>query len=230
MEICKREICTGCEACLNICPVKCIWMKLSTEGFAYPVIDESKCINCGKCRKTCPSINDVERNNKSRFFMGWHKSESVLRRSSSGGAFTAIADIVLDQGGIVIGAYYDSKDSTVTHIAIEGKEDLDKLRLSKYYQSSVASTYKFAKEKLKDRIVLFTGTACQIAGLYKFLGDNPNNLITVDVLCHGVASKKVIDSYISCKEKKYKKKISSIRFRLKPDDANWQGGGYYDET
>ena len=230
MKICEENQCTGCEACAQVCPVQCITMNASSEGFYYPTIDESKCIGCKKCIRTCPNNHEIIRN-KSTFYMGWHKDLEVLRHSSSGGAFTAIADYVFDRNGIVFGAYFDDVSHTISHIAIERKEDLDKVRLSKYFQGRIVDAYSEAKQYLDNgRLVLFTGTACQISGLYSYLGCNintkPENLITVDVLCHGVASKKVVDAYIKSKEKHYKKKVRTFRFRLKPDQSDWmQGGG-----
>lgn len=225
-EICEHGRCTGCEACVQACPVQCISMTEENDGFFYPRIDINKCIHCNKCRKICPVNTVVKKNNESSFFMGWHKDEEILRQSSSGGAFTAIAKIVLDKGGVVFGAYFDENDFTVKHIDIESEDDLYKLRLSKYYQSRINSCYVRAKEYLESgRLVLFSGTACQIAGLYNFIGKKYNNLITVDVLCHGATSKKVVEEYIRSKEKKYKKKVRTFRFRLKPNDSDWQRGG-----
>ena len=164
---------------------------------------------------------------KSRFFMGWHKDEKILLNSSSGGAFTAIADLILEQGGIVFGAWFDDINHTVQHIGIEKSNELWKLRLSKYFQGRIYDCYTLAESELKTgRQVLFTGTGCQIAGLYKYLGKEYGNLLTVDILCHGITSKKIIDAYIKSKEKRYKRKIKTFRFRLKPSDSDWmQGGG-----
>lgn len=127
----------------------------------------------------------------------------------------------------MFGASFDDCNHTVQHIGVEKSTELGKLRLSKYFQGRINDCYKKAKSDLKNgRSVLFTGTGCQIAGLYKYLGEDFDNLLTCDILCHGITSKKVIDAYIKSKEKKYKKRVISFRFRLKPSDSDWmQGGG-----
>lgn len=135
--------------------------------------------------------------------MGWHKDKDVLLSSSSGGIFTAIADYIFDNGGVVFGVVRDPEINRVYHTYTECRDNLDPFRLSKYYQSEVGEIYKTIASFLKKgRLVLFTGSACQIVGLYSYLNNKRfENLITMDVLCHGVASKKVIDSYIESQEK-----------------------------
>lgn len=225
VEICPKDECTGCEACATACPTQCISMMAECDGFYYPEIDPSKCIECHKCVKTCPNNYELKKG-VSDFYMGWHRDKDVLLNSSSGGAFTAISQYVLRKNGIVYGAYFDEDTQRVEHISVEKEEQLYKLRLSKYFQSRINECYKNVEIELKkNRLVLFTGTACQIAGLYKFLNREYDNLITADVLCHGVTSKKVVDKYIDSKEKRYRKKIKRIRFRLKPSDSDWMQGG-----
>ncbi|MBQ8971728.1 MAG: Coenzyme F420 hydrogenase/dehydrogenase, beta subunit C-terminal domain [Clostridia bacterium] len=225
MEICDVKQCTGCGVCASVCPFKCISMKENFEGFYYPEVDESRCAKCGKCVRTCPNHCAMEQNAAS-FYMGWHKSLEVLRKSSSGGAFTALAEWILEKGGVVFGAAFDRESRRIRHTEIQTKNDLDTIRLSKYYQGYVGQCYEQCKQALKTGPVLFSGTACQIAGLYTYLGKQYEQLYTVDVLCHGVASKKVVDAYIRSKEKRYSKKIVDYRFRVKPEDSDWfQGGG-----
>lgn len=227
MEICNRDSCTGCSACAQACPVGCITMEETEEGFSYPVIDEEKCVHCLKCVNTCHINQPSLQTHHPTYYMGTHNDIEVLKRSSSGGAFTALADYVLRRKGVVYGASFSADTNTVEHIAVSDRDELDLIRLSKYYQGGINGCYKKVREDIKDRLVLFSGTACQIAGLYGYLGKDSKseNLITVDVLCHGAASKKVVEAYIKCKEKKYKKKIVDFRFRVKPDDSDWLNGG-----
>ena len=224
IKICSFDECTACEACVQSCPNHCITMRENEDGFLYPHINTEKCLKCLKCVKVCHNNRTISKYNAT-FYMGWHKELEVLKKSSSGGAFTALADLVFRLGGVVFGASFDKKTRTVKHLCIENSNDLDRVRLSKYYQGSINDCYIKAKKILETKWVLFSGTACQIAGLYTFLGKNYDNLITVDVLCHGMASHKVVDAYIDGKEKKYRKKIVDFKFRLKPDDSDWLNGG-----
>lgn len=222
--ICEENICVGCGVCANVCAKKCIEMKKSNEGFLYPVVNISECTNCNACVIKCPQ-NSVAETDKSEFYMAWHKNKDVLRKSSSGGVFTALADAVLNGNGVVAGAYYDCSTREVQHIIIDTKSELDKLRLSKYYQSNTQNIFVDVKKMLaNNKRVLFSGTACQIAALKSYLGGNHANLLTVDVLCHGVASKKIVDEYIADKQKRYKKKITDYRFRVKDEKSGWQDG------
>lgn len=237
MEICDRILCTACGVCVNICTKNAITMKEDSEGFLYPAIDESICVNCGLCRKVC-IINKEIPTSASSFYMAWHRNDEVLKRSSSGGVFTALAEYVLSRNGVVFGAAKDPETQEVCHIMIDNEKDLDLLRLSKYYQSNTKMVYQHVKEMLMhNRYVLFSGTACQVAGLYSALdrwhigpeiirgGGTARRLITADVLCHGCTSRKAVACYIKAKEKQYKKKILDYHFRVKTKDVGWQSGG-----
>jgi len=223
---------------VNVCAKGAIVLVEDSEGFLYPQIDESSCVDCSACVKACPAIKEIP-SFSAQFHMAWHKDDDVLKKSSSGGAFTALAEYVLKRGGVVYGAAKDSETWEVCHVMADNAESLDKLRLSKYYQSNTKRVYQEIRAFLEEgRFVLFSGTACQVAGLCSALehwhvdsdvmrGSGPKRrLITVDVLCHGVTSKKVVMSYIRAKEKRYKKKISDFQFRVKTKDVGWiQGGG-----
>jgi coenzyme F420-reducing hydrogenase beta subunit len=217
------EKCTGCMACLNSCPIGCISSYMDKEGFYQPVIDEERCLGCGQCEKSCPVLQDIlkKNNEKPDVYAAWNKDEKILQQSSSGGVFSNISKIVLSKGGIVFGASYN-KNLEVQHIAVEKLEDLQKLQGSKYVQSDIGYSYKKVKESLfKNRYVLFTGTPCQIAGLYAFLeGDIYENLITCDLICHGVPSPGVFRKYIDYVENREHAKIISIEMRTKKNGWN----------
>lgn len=217
MEICKKEFCTGCSACMNICPQECISMKINDEGFLYPEIDKSKCVNCGLCRKICPANSEIKRENrrKPKTIGAYNKDEKVLLNSSSGGVFSVLADYILSQNGVIYGAVLN-ENMKVYHAKAESKNEYEKMRGSKYLQSEIKFSYNETKKYLKEgRKVLFIGCPCQIAGLYATLDKEYENLITVDLICHGVGSKKFFDKYVKEKEEKYKDKIVGISFRDK---------------
>lgn len=223
-DICNKNECTGCGLCVEVCPNRCIEMEEDYDGFLYPDVDTTNCSSCGMCKRSCPNNKTLEKNS-STFYMAINKNKEILMKSSSGGAFSAIAEYVLAQNGIVVGAYFDTRTKEVRHIFVDKKDDLDLLRLSKYYQSNTIGIYKETQKFLKaGKLVLFSGTACQIASI-KVITPNAllKNLLTVDVLCHGVASKKVVDSYIYSEEKKYKKRIKNYQFRIK-DSYGWNNG------
>lgn len=235
IKICNHMSCTACGACLNICNMNAITMKEDSEGFLYPFIDESSCVKCGACQRVCP-VNKETPSSHALFYMAWNKDEEILKKSSSGGVFTALAYYVLKRNGVVFGAAKDPDTWEVYHVMTDSMQELDKLRLSKYYQSDTRKVFLQIKELLmQNRYVLFCGTACQVAGLYSvlaqwkvpaeiFRGDS-KRLITTDVLCHGCASRKVVACYIKAKEKQYKKKIVNYHFRVKTKKVGWKSGG-----
>lgn len=226
--ICHQNKCTGCCACAIGCPKHAISMEENNEGFFYPNIDQSLCINCGLCKKICPVMHiwGNEANGTPEMLAGFHLNRDILLKSSSGGAFSAIAELVIRENGIVFGAALDVEKHIVYHTSAESMEDLAKMRLSKYFQSEIRDSYiRVRRELNRKRKVLFSGTACQIAGLLSYLGNIPkDNLITVDVLCHGVASKKIVNEYLLSQQMKKKEKITNFQFRVKDGPLGWQGG------
>ena len=213
-KICENNLCTGCTACFSICPKNAITMIENEEGFKYPVIDNSKCINCQMCKKTCPILKNEKNESLNECYAAFSKDKKIRENGSSGGIFQILAEDVLNKNGIVIGAAFDEK-FVLSHIPIDKYQDLNKLLGSKYVQSDMKEIYKYVKEKLKDRLILFVGTPCQVAGLKSYINGKDENLITIDFICHGVPSGKVFQKYIKEIEKKYKKKISYYSFRDK---------------
>lgn len=195
-----KSLCSGCGACFNICPENCIKMCEDSEGFLYPEADKSKCIDCGLCEKACPIFKEYKGNPEGRAYACINKDESVRMESSSGGIFRLIAEYVLAKGGVVFGAAFD-EDLTVHHILAESPGEIYKLQGSKYVQSRIENTYKKAKEYLENgRMVLFTGTPCQISGIKAYLNKDYENLILQDIVCHGVPSGKVWKKYVNFRE------------------------------
>lgn len=196
IDIKEKKNCCGCEACVQRCPKSCITMREDNEGFLYPEIDKDICIDCGLCEKVCPVINQAEERKPLAVYAAKHKDEQIRMASSSGGAFTAIAESVIDEGGVVFGAKFN-QDWDVVHSYTETKEGLGAFRGSKYVQSRIGESYKEAEGFLKaGRKVLFSGTPCQIAGLKRFLRKEYDNLLTVDFICHGVPSPGVWREYL----------------------------------
>ena len=217
MSICQKNECTGCSACANICPKNCIEMQYDEEGFLFPKIDAKKCINCGLCKKICPANTNfsAENQEKPKVIAAYANDKEILKNSSSGGIFSILSDWILKQNGVIFGAKLH-KNMEFFHVKAENKKSYEEMRGSKYIQSEIRETYKEAKNAIENgRKVLFVGCPCQIAGLYSVLNKKPENLITVDLICHGVGSRKFFNKYIQEKEKKYKDKIKYISFRDK---------------
>lgn len=217
------EKCTGCGACVQRCPKRCISWTQREFGFRYPQIDKDTCVNCGQCEKVCPIDKALEVSAEQKAYAAVHKDDEVLAKSTSGGAFTAIADAVFAQGGIVYGAAM-LDGMQVKHIRTSGNDDFEGLRSSKYLQSDTGTTYQMVEQDLKQgKTVLYSGTPCQIDGLKNFLGKDCENLYTVDVVCHGVGSQAYFDKYMDYARERYGK-IKALRFRSK-EYAGWSCGG-----
>lgn len=211
----KRDCC-GCSACATACPKQCISMEEDNEGFLYPIIDKNKCIDCSLCEKVCPILHAKPEEKKTqRAYIVQHKDAKVLRESTSGGAFTAIAKWVLDKGGVVFGAGFN-EDFEVIHQPVESYEELNKFRNSKYVQSRINGTYQQAKELLAEgRFVCFSGTPCQLEGLFSYLRKPYENLITVDVVCRACPSPLVLRKYLKMQQAKLQMDLQDVKFRDK---------------
>ena len=171
--------------------------------------------SCDQCKTVCPILTPLLPAGETKTYVGYARNEEIRRQSSSGGIFSLAAQFVLKRGGVVFGAAFDDAFQ-VRHIGIESEKDLWRLRGSKYVQSSLGNAYPQAKQYLAaGRWVLFSGTACQIAGLGKYLGKAYDRLLTMDVLCHGVPSPKIWKLYLEEQERKHHGKITSIQFRDK---------------
>lgn len=197
IRIIDKKDCVGCNGCIQCCPKQCILFKEDEQGFLYPEVNISECINCGLCERVCPVINQGIKQNPLAVYAAYCSDKQILKSSSSGGIFSALAIRVLKQGGIVFGARFDD-NWMVTHDSVESVEELHILRGAKYVQSQIGACYKQVERHLKsDRLVMFTGTPCQIAGLRLFLRKEYDNLLLVEVVCHGVPSPKIWKDYLN---------------------------------
>lgn len=220
IKITQKQDCSGCHACFNMCPINCITMIEDNEGFLYPKVDHVKCINCGLCEKVCPIINNKERVNNTEAYACINNNEDIRNESSSGGIFTLLSESIINNGGVVFGAGFD-EELDLVHSYTDKIESLAKFRGSKYLQSKIGDTYKQAKEFLdKGIVVLFSGTPCQISGLVSYLRKEYDNLICVDIVCHGVPSPKVFKMYRTEIEKKYGVTTRKVAFRSK--EHSWR--------
>jgi coenzyme F420-reducing hydrogenase beta subunit len=211
-----KENCCGCRACQAVCPVLCITMEIDNEGFLYPNIDESKCLNCGKCEKVCPIIN-VPANNimEQQVYAAWSKDEKIRHDGSSGGMFETLARNCFKNNGIVFGAAFDDK-LQLRHSYATNITELKPLCKSKYIQSDMSGSYENVKKYLDEkREVLFVGTPCQVAAIRNYLGRSYENLVLVDLICHGVPSQKFFDKCMQYEKKKYGMKVEGYQFRTK---------------
>ena len=199
----KIENCTSCHACASVCPKEAISMCPNGEGFLYPVIDKERCLDCGLCAKVCPALNPIETVVSTTClpiaYAAFSNDEQIRLQSSSGGIFTAVAQEVIEQGGVVFGAKF-ADDFSVIHGWTDSVEGLEEFRGSKYVQSVIGSSYKECKFFLEQgRRVLFSGTPCQVQGLKKYLAQKSvrsENLFTIDFICHGVPSNLFWQKYV----------------------------------
>lgn len=214
IQIKHKKDCCGCEACVQRCPKSCISLVEDTEGFFYPEVDVKVCIDCNLCEKVCPVINQVIEQKPKQVYAAINDDECVRLMSSSGGVFSLLAETILDQGGVVFGVCWTS-DWKLVFDYTENKDDLFRFRGSKYLQAHVGNAYVEVEQFLKlGRQVLFVGTSCQIKGLRLFLRKMYDNLLCVDIICHGVPSPSVFSSYL--KEELTKGTlIKDIQFRDK---------------
>ena len=214
----EKTLCCGCKVCKSICPVNAIFFKNDEEGFWYPSIDVTKCIECNKCRVFCPLSNNNLENIKeeNQTYAAYSKSKKVLDNSTSGGIFTHISDLIFDDDGVVFGHSYDENLKCICKIA-RTKEERNTFRGSKYVQSDMNDVYIEIKNEVKTgKKVLVTGTPCQIEAVKNYFANKiPENLFTIDIVCHGVPSPQIFSEYINLQECKIGKKIINIKFRDK---------------
>lgn len=217
-----KEQCTGCSACMTICPVNAIQLEKDYRGFCFPDVDKSLCINCGQCDSVCTNINSIRNcHTPSRVIALKHKKDSIRNSSTSGGAFFLIASNIINEGGIVYGAAFTDAFE-VKHIRCKTIDELNKLKKSKYVQSDLGNIFSLILQDIRiGKRVLFSGTACQCNGIKEvaaLMRINTDNLITIDLICHGVPSPAIWKDYLEFRSRK--QKITSVDFREK--ERSWR--------
>lgn len=226
--LCAAEKCTGCAACHDACAKGAISMVPDGEGFAHPQVDVTKCVRCGRCEQVCPVLHLGAPREPLAVYAAKAKDDELRLQSSSGGIFSLLARQIIREGGIVFGAGWDKSDWHVVHKSAENELELDELRGSKYVQSDTRGIYAKVKAQLATgRLVLFSGTPCQIAALRMFLGREYENLFLIDVICHAVPSPLAWQNYLEVRLSAKngqgamgKQEIKRISFRRK--DCGWK--------
>lgn len=221
IQIKDKADCCGCTACASVCAHDAITMEPDVMGFLYPVVNQSKCVECGLCEKVCAFNEhyDTSRNlPKPDVYAARHKDMKEVETSRSGAAFIAISDYVLRNGGVVYGAGY-TDHFRVVHKRATTKEERDEFKGSKYVQSDLRGVFRHVKNDLKSgQTVLFSGTPCQTAGLNAYIGRNlREHLMLVDIVCHGVPGPNLWRDYLAYLEKKHGDSICGVNFRDKQE-------------
>lgn len=221
----NKEECYGCRACEQICPRHAISMETDNEGFLYPTLNNNLCINCTLCEQVCPFMNSQSKKEPIHWYASWAKDKQIIKKSSTAGIFALIAEYVLENKGIVIGCTINYKEKKAQHVIIDKHKDIHCLQGSKYMQSDTLNTFTLVKKALKEnKLVYYTGTPCQIAGLRNYLIKDYANLITSDLICHGVCSNLFFQKEVEYWQNKLKGTITNFRCRSKRK-YKWSDGG-----
>lgn len=226
-KLATRESCTGCTACASVCPKGCIAMTADENGFLFPKVDEARCVSCGLCELVCPVMHLLKKTEKKpEAYAAYTKDEDARMASSSGGLFTEIAGVVLEDGGVVFGAAYDDR-FRVVHRCAETREDLAALRGAKYAQSDLTDIFPQIRRYLDNgRKVLFFGTPCQVAGLQAFLRKPCSNLLTIDCVCHSVPSPMAWQEYVQYRAGQDNGGELPVSVNLRSKQSGWSNYRY----
>lgn len=225
----KQMDCTGCKMCKDVCPVDAIYYETDKEGFWYPQVNYEECIKCGKCIRTCPSLSDCHNISarEPEVYAAWAKDDEIRLKSTSGGVFYILAQEMINEGGLIAACKYTDDYKSAYHTIGSTVDDLEEFKGSKYFQSDTEGIYKRVKEQLDEgKKVLFCGAPCQVSGLNRYVGDNPN-LITVDFICRGINSPMVFKKYVDECEKHHDAFVKKVH--LKNKNKGWTRLGTYME-
>lgn len=223
----NKNLCSGCGACMQICKHRAITMQEDSEGFLYPHLEKSLCIECGLCDKICPEVNNHQENtyDNRKAFLIRSKLKKYYQQSATVGVCTMLTELMLKKSGNVYGVELDESLWKARHICISDVSQYNRIRNSKYIQSDTKTTFTEVLSKLKcGEYILYIGTPCQIAGLKSFLRKDYDNLLTIDLICHGTYSYKLLHKEVEYWQNKYKGKIKNFRFRSKRNHS-WLKGG-----
>lgn len=222
-----KSNCCGCGACANICPKNAISMKTDEYGFVYPEIDNTRCVDCGVCKNVCAYQSELPENSVISAFAAMSGNEQMLKKSASGGVFSAVAEDFLNNNGVVFGCSLEQHDKGLTpeHIRIDNVKDLCKLQGSKYVQSNMNNVFSLVRDDLKSgKKVLFSGTPCQVDSLKHYLHNiDQSNLFTMDLICHGTPNRQLFEDYLAYFEKKHKCRVIDYSFRDKTEGWGLRG-------
>lgn len=214
--LCEKKSCTGCGACASVCTIGAIALQPDEEGFLRPVVDESRCLSCGACAAVCPVLGEKENRPVLQALAACSRNQTLRHQSSSGGIFSLLAQRVLERGGAVYGAAFAPDQRSVRHIRVDDMAQLPLLCGSKYVQSQLGNAFADASQQLeRGRWVLFSGTPCQTAALKRFLGCEPERLVTVDIICHGVAAPAAWQAYLDEEERAAASQVQAVNLRDK---------------
>lgn len=230
---CVGKKCYGCGLCVKKCPYDAISLESNEEGFLYPVILEEKCKNCGICKNICPALNTLEKQQsyKEKCYMAIYKDKKVYKKSASGGFATMLSRYVINElNGVVYGCNLD-ENGNVKHLRADKVEELEKFQDSKYVQSEIIGIFDLIVEDVKNKKTLFIGTPCQVEAIRRLVKDS-DNLLTCDLVCHGVPSPSFFKKYLKYLEEKFNSKVKNYTFRNKTsfDKCGFLGKVYLEKN